>query len=178
MNFSDVERRYAELKAQFDAGGLSEADFDAALKDLMIQDSMNRWWALTRDTGEWNYYDQAMGEWVQATPPSAGPPPPPLQPTQPYQPAQPSAPAQPGGMTPGLGPAPVEGPLSQTVSIVLYVVSFLIPIAGIVIWFLYRNKPYESDQKMARLCLILGVVSFLLSCICSFTFMGLAGSGY
>jgi len=70
MSFEEVDRRYAELKHAHDIGALSIEDFDARLKEMMIRDTEDRWWAKSRETGEWFYHD---GEaWVQGTPPGYG----------------------------------------------------------------------------------------------------------
>ena len=38
MDYSQITAEFYRLKAQYDAGGLSEADFRARLQDLMVQD--------------------------------------------------------------------------------------------------------------------------------------------
>lgn len=43
MTFAEVDQRYLALKQQFDVGNLSEEEFDAALRALMIQDDLGRW---------------------------------------------------------------------------------------------------------------------------------------
>ncbi|MFZ1771549.1 MAG: hypothetical protein WAU00_20235, partial [Caldilinea sp.] len=80
MTFAEVDRQYLELKRQFHANELSEAEFDEALMSMMIQDAQGRWWAKARDSGQWNYYDGATQRWTPASPPSAMPPaaPPPM----------------------------------------------------------------------------------------------------
>jgi hypothetical protein len=66
MTFDEADRRYVELKQQCEAGIISDEEFDAKLKDMMIQGSI-WWWAKSRSTGEWHYYD---GEsWVKGAPP-------------------------------------------------------------------------------------------------------------
>lgn len=89
MDFSQIAAEFHELKAQYDAGGLSEADFRARLQDLMVQDSEGRWWMIGYETGQWYVHDGQ--QWIRAEPPGAGPP----QPTAVAQPIPlPSAPAQ------------------------------------------------------------------------------------
>ena len=67
MGFSQVAAKFQRLKAQYDAGALSEADFKARLQDLMIQDEQGRWWMIGYETGQWYVHD---GEkWAQAEPP-------------------------------------------------------------------------------------------------------------
>jgi len=67
MDFSQVEAEFERLKAQFEAGALTEAEFKAQLEELMIQDKQGRWWMIGYETGEWYYHD---GEkWVLGEPP-------------------------------------------------------------------------------------------------------------
>ena len=60
--FQEADRRYAELKRQRDAGEIDDARFDAELQRLAVQDDEGRWWAKSRETGEWQYNDG--GAWV------------------------------------------------------------------------------------------------------------------
>jgi len=69
MDFSQIAAEFHELKAQYDAGGLSEADFKARLQDLMIQDELGRWWMIGYETGQWYVHDG--GGWVRKEPDSA-----------------------------------------------------------------------------------------------------------
>jgi hypothetical protein len=71
VGFRDADSRYAELKRQHEAGTIGDEEFDAQLKQLMVRDDEDRWWAKSRKTGKWHYHD---GEaWVQDTPPGYGP---------------------------------------------------------------------------------------------------------
>jgi hypothetical protein len=67
MGFREADCRYAELKQQYDAGSISDGEFDEQRRQLMVQDDEGRWWAKSRNTGEWHYHDGAG--WVQDTPP-------------------------------------------------------------------------------------------------------------
>jgi hypothetical protein len=67
MDFQEAERRYAELKRQFDAGTIGVDDFNAERQRLMVQDDEGRWWCRSADNDEWNYYDGSA--WVPGTPP-------------------------------------------------------------------------------------------------------------
>jgi len=69
MNFADVDQRYGELKRQYAAGALPAEQFDAQLLDMMVRDDENRWWAKSRESGEWHYHDAVSGDWVRADPP-------------------------------------------------------------------------------------------------------------
>jgi hypothetical protein len=56
MDFSQavaqVAAEFRKLKAQYDAGALSEADFKARLQDLLMQDEQGRWWMIGYETGQ------------------------------------------------------------------------------------------------------------------------------
>lgn len=181
MTFAEVDQRYLALKQQFEAGDLSEEEFDAALRALMIQDDLGRWWAKARDSGQWHYYDAAMERWTPAAPPQpAAPPaaPPPMRPTEqgePFQYAAADAPQAQSTQTAswrGAADAGYAGQpeLSTGLKVVFYIASFLVPIAGIVLFFVYRNKPAAEDRAAARLFLILGVIAFVFSCVCPLVF--------
>jgi hypothetical protein len=71
IDFREADRRYAELNSQLDAGTISTEEFDAQRKQLMVQDEEGRWWAKSRKTGEWNYYDG--NAWVRGIPPGYQP---------------------------------------------------------------------------------------------------------
>lgn len=67
IDFREADRRYAELKRQLDTGTISTEEFEAHRRRLMVQDDEGRWWAKSRNTGEWNYHDGSA--WVRGTPP-------------------------------------------------------------------------------------------------------------
>src|SRR4051812_6852620 len=67
ISFGEADRRYSELKRQFDAGIINTEEFDAQRRRLMVQDDEGHWWAKSRDSGEWSYHDGRA--WVRATPP-------------------------------------------------------------------------------------------------------------
>jgi hypothetical protein len=67
VDFLEADRRYIDLKRQYDNGELSDQEFRTRLEQIAVQDSEGRWWAKHRDTGEW-YYQQGDA-WIQGTPP-------------------------------------------------------------------------------------------------------------
>jgi hypothetical protein len=71
--FREADRRFTETKRQFDAGSISDEEFDAQRRRLMVQDDEGRWWAKSRMTGDWNYHDG--NAWIRGTPPGYQPPP-------------------------------------------------------------------------------------------------------
>ncbi len=79
MSFDETQAGYRDLKAQFDAGALSEDDFKSRLQELMIQDDQGRWWVIGYETGQWYVHDGE--QWVPAEPPAPPAPvePPPLE---------------------------------------------------------------------------------------------------
>lgn len=84
MTFTEIEAEYRRLKAQHDAGTLSEADFKAQLQNLMAEDEQGRWWIIGYETGRWYFHD---GErWSPGEPPRPAPEAPPkvkVEPTPP-----------------------------------------------------------------------------------------------
>ncbi len=72
IDFQEADRRYAELKRQRDVGTISDEEFDARRRQLMVKDEEGRWWAKSRKTGEWNYHDG--NTWRRGTPPGYQPP--------------------------------------------------------------------------------------------------------
>ena len=81
MDFARLEAEYGRLKAQFERGALTEADFKAQLEELMIEDEQGRWWILGYETGHWYVHDGE--QWVQQEPPQAAPSAPPAHPPYP-----------------------------------------------------------------------------------------------
>ncbi len=66
-SFQEADRRYNELMRQRDAGSISDQEFDAQRRQLMVQDAEGRWWAKIGKSGEWHYRDGSA--WVRGTPP-------------------------------------------------------------------------------------------------------------
>lgn len=80
-------------------------------------------------------------------PPQAPPPPPPMAP--------PPGPPSGGSNVP-------EGGMK----ILLYILSFLIPLAGIVIGIIFYTKNTLEEKQFGKMCIILAVVSIVLFCLC------------
>jgi hypothetical protein len=191
MNFADVDRRYAELWQMYQSGALTVEQFDQQLHAMMIQDSQGRWWAKARESGEWHYFDQAGGAWVRATPPASAPPSLPAAPAAPVAPTAATwAPAR-TAAAPAAGGAAVAPPaqelsyaqgyaaapeLGSGMKVIFYILSFIFGLLGIILFFIYRNKPAAEDRSAARLFLLLGVLSLLLSCLCTVTYVVLFSS--
>ncbi|MBI5304921.1 MAG: hypothetical protein HY868_22500 [Chloroflexi bacterium] len=81
MTFQEAERTYKDLKVQHAAGKLSDADFEAQVGKLKMQDPQGRWWQIGVQTGEWYMHDGQ--KWNKAKPPAETapipPPPPPAE---------------------------------------------------------------------------------------------------
>ena len=73
--FRQAEDQYFLLKGQLETGRITREQFDAALKELMIQDAQGRYWMIGADSGKWYVHDGSA--WVEASPPSPPRPPPP-----------------------------------------------------------------------------------------------------
>jgi len=67
MNFQEAEKIYKELRAQHEAGKLSDATFEAEVGKLRLQDAQGRWWQIGVQTGEWYVHDGQ--KWNKAKPP-------------------------------------------------------------------------------------------------------------
>jgi formylglycine-generating enzyme required for sulfatase activity len=69
MDFQQAERKFKELKASYEAGDLSEAEFKTQLEELMVQDEAGTWWMIGFETEMWYRHDGT--EWVLADPPGS-----------------------------------------------------------------------------------------------------------
>jgi hypothetical protein len=67
MNFAEVERVVAKLRQDVTAGRLSEEQFKARLREMMVEDEGGNWWMVGYETGEWYRHDGA--DWVPDQPP-------------------------------------------------------------------------------------------------------------
>ncbi|MDE3091655.1 MAG: collagenase, partial [Chloroflexota bacterium] len=75
--FRQAEEQYFRLKGQVETGRITREQFDAAHKQLMVQDAQGRYWMLGPDSGKWYVHDGQT--WVESTPPIQdryAPPPP------------------------------------------------------------------------------------------------------
>ncbi len=77
--FRSVEEKYFMLRGKFEAGRISRAEFETALKDLIFQDAQGRYWMLGVDTGKWHTHDGAA--WVEKDPEATTANAPPSRPT-------------------------------------------------------------------------------------------------
>lgn len=66
--FQKVENEYQRLKQMVNARSLSADQFDAAMKELMIEHG-GRYWMIGSQSGKWYSHDGQT--WLEAEPPSA-----------------------------------------------------------------------------------------------------------
>lgn len=154
MDFRDADRQYEELKEQFQAGAITAEEFDERLHALAVLDDQGRWWAKSRDTGQWNYHDGTA--WISGDPYRVSEPAPP--------PPQPEPQPQPAGIS-AFGPVAALSPdrsVSQGVALALYALAIVVPIAGAILWLVYRNNPLPGDRSMAKHFGIIAIVWFVL----------------
>lgn len=50
----------------------------------------------------------------------------------------------------------------------LYILSFFIPVVGIILGIIWLNDQDPDKKQVGKTCLIVGIVSIVLSCICWF----------
>ncbi|MCM3567473.1 hypothetical protein [Neobacillus mesonae] len=72
--------------------------------------------------------------------------------------------------------------MSGGIKFLLYLVSFFIPIVGIILGIIWMNDQEIEKKAVGKNCLIVSIVSIVLSCICWFALSALsiapAFSGY
>ncbi len=56
--------------------------------------------------------------------------------------------------------------ISDGMKILFYILSFLIPIVGFIVGAIYYMKPEPELKQVGKMCIILGLVSILLSVVC------------
>ncbi len=67
MDFAEVEQRFFELKGRLVAGLITQAAFEAAVRELALRDAAGRLWTIGAQTGKWYYL--TGDAWVEAQPP-------------------------------------------------------------------------------------------------------------
>jgi hypothetical protein len=65
-HFVEAERRSAELRARYQAGGMDLATYNTALQGLMIDDGAGGFWFPDAEKGGWRWYNGQ--EWVRRDP--------------------------------------------------------------------------------------------------------------
>jgi hypothetical protein len=63
-------------------------------------------------------------------------------------------------------PMPQQEAVSGGLKILLYLLSFFIPIVGFIIGAIYYVKP--ETKEVGKMCIILGIISIVLTAVCYF----------
>jgi hypothetical protein len=71
--FAEAARRFAALRARYQAGGLDDATYDAELQKLVIVDGAGGRWMIGAESGAWFWHDGR--QWVRRDPPPVEAPP-------------------------------------------------------------------------------------------------------
>ena len=89
---------------------------------------------------------------------------------QPY-----GAPQQPYG-----GPSPMgqDPPVDDGFKMLMYIVSFLFPIAGIIVGIVYNSKPELHHKEFGKNCLMIAIGTTVIGCFCYMISMGAMFSAY
>lgn len=96
MNFQQAQTEYRKLKADYDAGKLSEEALRDQVAKLLVEDDQGRWWSIGYETGQWYVHDGV--NWVEGVPPgpqTAAPEPQPAARAAPDIPLERQAPSEP-----------------------------------------------------------------------------------
>lgn len=64
--FQHAEDEFFKLKGQLSAGRITQDQYDAKLRELMVQDPEGRYWMIGGDSGKWYVHDGAS--WTEAKP--------------------------------------------------------------------------------------------------------------
>jgi len=89
---------------------------------------------------------------------------------QPY-----GAPQQPYGGPPPMGQDP---PVDDGFKMLMYIVSFLFPIAGIIVGIVYNSKPELHHKEFGKNCLMIAIGTTVIGCFCYMISMGAMFSTY
>lgn len=52
-----------------------------------------------------------------------------------------------------------------------YVISFLVPLAGIIIGAIYMGKPDTECKRFGKNCLTAAIANFIVKCVCAILFL-------
>jgi hypothetical protein len=68
MRVEDIQELFRGLKAEAEAGTITEDEFEVRVRDLLFRDDEGRYWTIGAQTEKWYRYE--AGEWVQDSPPA------------------------------------------------------------------------------------------------------------
>ena len=85
-----------------------------------------------------------------------------------------------GAPPPFGGPPPMgqDPPVDDGFKILMYVLSFIFPIAGIIVGIIYYSKPELYHKEFGKNCLMIAIVTTILSCVCYMISMGAMFASY
>lgn len=64
--------------------------------------------------------------------------------------------------------------MSGGLKALLYILSFFIPVVGIILGIIWMNDQDMEKKAIGKTCLTVGIVSIVLSCICWFALSALS----
>ncbi|WP_042460914.1 hypothetical protein [Neobacillus dielmonensis] len=64
--------------------------------------------------------------------------------------------------------------MSGGLKALLYILSFFIPIVGIILGIIWMNDHDLEKKAIGKNCLVIGIISIVLSCICWFALSALS----
>ncbi len=136
--FAAAQQAYLELKGRYARGEMTEAEFEAAMQNLTVQDADGFYWMLGAESGQWYRYDGQ--QWLQTNPPliAAAPP---VSPPPPMPPPVAAA-------LPPTAAAPPAKKSNWKRWLALLVLAILIGIVGVVVGR-YIFVPSDSGQEVA-----------------------------
>lgn len=67
-----------------------------------------------------------------------------------------------------MAPPVARSEISSGMKILLYLVSFFIPLAGLIIGAIYYSKPEPEYKHVGKMCIILALLPILLVLLCWF----------
>jgi hypothetical protein len=135
--FAEAMRRFTALKGRFEKGELDDAAYEAALRELILQDEQGQYWMIGTDSAEWYLYDGV--QWIRKDPPLVVAP----------SPGSPSAPAgRPAAPVPTAVVAGKGFPWIWVV-LALVVVLALILAAVVVAWRFPSLLPFDLGRPTA-----------------------------
>jgi hypothetical protein len=135
MNFEELRRSNAELKRLRQEGVLSSEEFSAELDKMRVSDSEGRVWK-KEPNGNWAF--QSDGQWIESD----------REPEEVLRPAPVTPPFLAPRQPPAVGAVPTGG-----LAVFLFVLSFVIPIAGLIVWAIYRQRG-EEGSRLGKIALI------------------------
>ncbi len=69
-----------------------------------------------------------------------------------------------------MGPAAPTARMSDGMKILLYILSFLIPLIGIIVGVIYYVKPEPEYKEVGRNCIIIAVIMWVIGALCAVAF--------